>query len=141
MPATTPAAKTGLILPEHTDSLVEALVLTSPNGSRESIGQRLARLRKERGVTQKDLAAKLDLTQPFISQYERGDLRLHGDLIVRIAKALRVSADELLGLVPAKPGAVIRNRRLARRLQQIDKLSRRDQDAIVRTLEAFLERA
>lgn len=141
MPAPTPAAKTGLILPEHTDSLVEALVLTSPNGSRESIGQRLARLRKERGVTQKDLAAKLDLTQPFISQYERGDLRLHGDLIVRIARALHVSADELLGLAPAKPGAVIRNRRLARRLQQIDKLSRRDQDAIVRTLEAFLERA
>lgn len=140
MPTGTGPAKTGLILREHS-SLVEALVLTSPNGSRESIGQRLARLRKERGVTQKDLAAKLGLTQPFISQYERGDLRLHGDLIVRIAKALHVSSDELLGIAPAKPGAVIRNRRLARRLQQIDKLSRRDQDAIVRTLEAFLERA
>lgn len=141
MPTETGAAKTGLILRAHTDSLVEALVLTSPSGSRESIGQRLARLRKERGVTQKDLAAKLGLTQPFISQYERGELRLHGDLIVRIAKALHVSADELLGLAPARPGAVIRNRRLARRLQQIDKLPRRDQDAIVRTLEAFLERA
>jgi hypothetical protein len=39
---------------------------------------------------------------------------------------------------PAKTNGTTKNRRLLRRLQQIDKLPKRDQDALIRTIDAFL---
>lgn len=106
----------------------------------ETIGQRLARIRRERGLTQVELAEKLGVAQPVVSDYERGELRLHGELIVRLTGILGVGAEELLGLEKAKGnGAPIKNRRLARRLQEIDRLPRRDQQALLRTIDRFLE--
>jgi len=37
------------------------------------------------------------VSQPVVSDYERGGLRLHGELILRVAEILDVSANELLG--------------------------------------------
>jgi len=107
-----------------------------------ALGERLARLRKDRGFTQVELAEKLGIIQTIVSDYERGRLRPHHDMIVRMAKVLDVSTDELLGVVPPakRPGAQ-RNLRFVRRLQMIEKLPRRDQDALLRTIDAFLDRA
>lgn len=108
----------------------------------ESIGQRIARLRKERGVTQIELAERLGVTQPLVSNWERGEIRLHGELIVELARIFGVSADELLGLsAPTATSSSPARRRLSRRLQAIDKLSKRDQEALLRTIDAFLGKA
>jgi transcriptional regulator with XRE-family HTH domain len=108
----------------------------------ESLGQRLARLRKLKGFTQVELADKIGIIQSLISDYERDKLRPHPDMLVRFAVALGVTTDELLGLVrPAKPNAATGNRRLLRRIQQIDKLPKRDQEALLRTIDAFLSKA
>jgi len=104
----------------------------------ESPGERLARLRRDRGITQEELAEMLGVSQPVVSDYERGELRLHGELILQLTQILGVSADDLLGLKPMKSAEGVGNRRLARRLQQIEKLPRRDQQAILRTIDAFL---
>jgi transcriptional regulator with XRE-family HTH domain len=105
----------------------------------ETIGQRLARLRRERGLTQVELAQRLGVAQPVVSDYERGELRLHGQLIVKLTDILAVSSEELLGLKRSPSNGPIRNRRLLRRLQDIDKLPRRDQQALLRTIDRFLE--
>src|SRR5881397_2513563 len=111
-------------------------------GDQETIGQRLARLRRERGITQAEIAEKLGIVQPMVSDYERGELRLHGQLIVDLSRLLGVSADELLGLEkPRAGGGSVKNRRLLRRLQQLEKLPRRDQQALLRTIDAFLAKA
>jgi transcriptional regulator with XRE-family HTH domain len=107
----------------------------------ETVGQRLARLRRERGLTQVELAERLGIAQPIVSDYERGELRLHGQLIVRLTAILGVSADELLGLAPTPPTQPMAHRRLVRRLQAIDRLPRRDQQALYRTIDAFLKSA
>ena len=106
----------------------------------EPIGERLARLRKERGLTQIELASELGVTQSHISAWERGNLRLHGELIAEIAGLLDVSADELLGLekVPREDPT---SRRLVRRLRSFGQLPKRDQEALLRTIDAFLARA
>ena len=114
--------------PRHTDS------------ETETIGQRLARIRRERGLTQVELAEKLGVAQPVVSDYERGELRLHGELIIKLTDILGVSAEELLGLEKTKGnGAPVKNRRLARRLQEIEQLPRRDQQALLRTIDTFLK--
>ncbi len=107
----------------------------------ETIGKRLARLRKERGITQVELAAKLGVAQPMISDYERSELRLHGQLIVELTRIFDVSADELLGLETPRTPAAVRDRRLLRRLPQLARLTRRDQQAIFPTIDAFLVKA
>ncbi len=52
--------------------------------------------------------------------------------------------DEQLGIkAAARPSGVngqIKNRRLYRRMQQIEQLPRRDQDALLRTIEAFISK-
>jgi transcriptional regulator with XRE-family HTH domain len=108
----------------------------------ETIAQRLARLRRERGVTQQEMAERLGVSQPVVSDYERGELRLHGELIVTLARILGVSTDEILGYTPApRTNGAVKNRRILRRLQQLDRLPTRDQQAVLRTLDAFLAKA
>lgn len=115
--------------------------LTPPAGI-ETIGQRVTRLRKERAITQQELAERLGVSQPIVSDYERGALRLHGELIVKLTQILGVSSDELLGLHPAPPRTGnMKNRSILRRLQQLDRLPVRDQQAVLRTLDAFLAKA
>jgi len=105
----------------------------------ETIGQRLARARRERGMTQVELAQRLGVAQPVVSDYERGELRLHGELIVKLSDILGVSPEELLGLKKAPSNGALKNRRLMRRLQEIERLPRRDQQALLRTIDRFLE--
>lgn len=55
------------------------------------------------------------------SDYERGKLRLHGELIIQLSEILGVSADEILGISPPKAAkGAVKNRRLSHRLQAID---------------------
>ncbi len=105
------------------------------------MGQRLERLRKECGLTQVEVAQHLDVAQPTISQFERDERRLHSNQIVKLAKLYKVSADQILGLEKAPPSKDPTQRKIARRLNRIVGLSRRDQQALFRTIDAFLTKA
>ena len=104
----------------------------------ESIAERVARLRKEKGITQGEMARLLGVSQPVVSDYEHGDLRLHGELIIQLSRILGASTDEILGLKSPKTSNAVKNRRFLRRLQQVDTLPKRDQEALLRTIDAFL---
>ena len=67
-----------------------------------AIANRIAEARKDRGISQQQMAKKLGVTQPIISRYERGELRIHAELLVKIAKLLNIASDELLGLQAPK---------------------------------------
>ena len=117
------------------------VVARSATTEQESIGSRLARLRREKGLTQVELAERLSINQSMMSDYERDVIRLHGGLIVQLTQILGVSADELLGLKAAQGNGAIKNRRLLRQVQAMERLSKRDQQALLRTIEAFLSKA
>lgn len=79
------------------------------------------------------------MIQALISDYECDKLRPYADVVARFAGALGVTADELLGIKPSSAQqAPLKSRRFARRLQLVDKLPKRDQDALLRTIDAFL---
>ena len=54
------------------------------------------------------------------------------------AKALRVSSDEILGLKETDDHGLLKDRRFLRRLQRIEKLSKRDKQLLLGTLDKFL---
>ena len=57
----------------------------------------LARLRLERGLSQQDLAEKLNTTSVSIGRYEREDQRLTLPLLRKLAKVLGASVAEIAG--------------------------------------------
>jgi hypothetical protein len=81
------------------------------------------------------------VTQTLVSDYEVGRLRVHAGLVMRFAKALRVSADELLGLKESKENGFVKDRRFIRRFQEIEKLSRSEKQTLLKTIDHFLRGA
>ena len=61
------------------------------------IGQRIKRLRRQRGLTQERLADHLGVTDKAVSKWECGLTAPDLALIMPLARILHVSADELLG--------------------------------------------
>jgi transcriptional regulator with XRE-family HTH domain len=105
----------------------------------QTIARRLRELRKRRGLTQVELAAKVGIDQTLLSTYERGTVRIHGAMVAALAKALRTTTDEVLGMKESKENGAIKDRRFLRRLEQIDRLPRRKKDALLTTIDAFLK--
>lgn len=64
-------------------------------------------LRKEKGISQKNAAAALKVSQALLSHYEKGIRECGLDFVVRAADYFNVSCDYLLGRSPEKSGAVI----------------------------------
>lgn len=64
-------------------------------------------LRKERGLSQKQAAADLEVTQALLSHYENGKRECGLDFLVRAADYYKVSVDYLLGRSPMSTGASI----------------------------------
>ena len=106
----------------------------------ETVGQRLARLRKERGWTQVELAERLGIIQSLISDYERDRLRLNPAMVVRFAAALEITTDELLQ-PQTEPNPLRRkpSLRVLRRLERIEKLPQHQQNTLLKTIDGFLK--
>ena len=69
-------------------------------------------LRKERGLSQKQAAADLDVTQALLSHYENGKRECGLDFLVRAADYYNVSVDYLLGRSPMSSGASLTEQEL-----------------------------
>jgi transcriptional regulator with XRE-family HTH domain len=119
-----------------------SLKLPALDLGKETVGERIARLRKERGYTQIELAERIGTIQALISDYERDKLRLNGEMAVRFALALEVTTDELLGLTGMKAARGKKpSRKILRRLEQIEKLPAAQQAILLKTIDTFIKAA
>jgi transcriptional regulator with XRE-family HTH domain len=108
---------------------------------RTAFAKRLVAARTRRQLTQVELADALGVTQPLISLYERGLSEPSAAVIAAIARELRVSADELLGVKPpsrAENATDRENLRLMRKLRQVQQLPPRDRRAVVQFINALV---
>lgn len=67
----------------------------------------LTLLRKEKGLTQKEAAASLGISQALLSHYEKGIRECGLDFVVRVADFYGVSCDYLLGRSPDRSGLTL----------------------------------
>jgi transcriptional regulator with XRE-family HTH domain len=103
-------------------------------------GKRLSNLRKAAGFTQVELANELGVTQRMISYYEGHSEYPPANLIPLMAKTLRVSSDELLGIKPLKKSRQP-DSRLLRRMQQIEKMDNSTRRQVIQVIDTFIENA
>lgn len=67
------------------------------------LGQRIAALRREAGLSQAELARRLQISASAMGMYEQGRREPSGDILVAMAKELQVSTDYLLTGSPRTP--------------------------------------
>jgi len=63
--------------------------------TRKQFGRRIKQLRKERGMTQEQLALTANIERSYLGAIERGERSPTLDKISSIAKALKVSIEKL----------------------------------------------
>lgn len=61
-----------------------------------NIGKKLTTARKKAGMTQTELAEKLNVKQQHINRWEKEERTPSLEYFARICKALNISADEIL---------------------------------------------
>ena len=127
---------------QEIQTVARQLVATTERGTK-AIANRLTRIRKEQGITQVEMAKKLKTTQSVYSRYESGEFRLHGELLLAMAKILAVTPNDILGVTKSgntKAPLSEYNipKRVLRRLRGIEDLTRTDQDYLLRTIDAFM---
>jgi transcriptional regulator with XRE-family HTH domain len=105
----------------------------------EGFGTRLAALRQARGLTQDELGTAVGISNRMIAYYERQDAQPPGAILVELARALKVSTDELLGVKPVTEKLSPKTARLLKRLRRIEELPAADQRAVLKLVDAMLE--
>ena len=64
--------------------------------NQDKIGKFIAQIRKEKKLTQEDLATKLGITKNAVSKWERGISMMDMSLLIPVCDILEVSITELL---------------------------------------------
>ena len=63
----------------------------------KEIGEKIKIMRKQRGLTQEDLAHLIQKNTNLLARWERGEIKLQTENIIKIARALGTSSSYLLG--------------------------------------------
>lgn len=101
--------------------------------------QKLAKMRKEKGFTQEDMAQKAGVGIAQLRRYEGGKSSPTLEVIKNIAKTLGVTTDELIfdeeeGVASNK----IVDRKLLEQFEMVTKMNPHDKDAIKTILESMI---
>jgi transcriptional regulator with XRE-family HTH domain len=117
---------------------ISRLKLPPLNLGKESIGERIRRIRKERGFTQIELAERIGLIQSLVCDYEKDRLRLSAEMALRFAIALEISVDDLLRPKNTKAVSKQPSRKVLRRLESIESLPSHQQQTVLKTIDTML---
>lgn len=105
----------------------------------EGFGQRLAEIRKSRGMTQAELGDAVGVSNRVIAYYELESTQPPGAMLVDLARALHVTTDELLGASPVRERVRPKTARLMKRLQRVADLPPTDQKAVLKFIDALVQ--
>jgi transcriptional regulator with XRE-family HTH domain len=103
-------------------------------------GERLATIRKARGLTQVQLAEAAGTTQRAISYYETEAGFPPMPAVIALARVLKVSTDELMGIEQPRADLLQddpETRRLWKKFQQVRDLPEKDQRAVIRLVNSL----
>jgi transcriptional regulator with XRE-family HTH domain len=101
-----------------------------------TFSKRLVAIRKEKGLSQGELADKVDSTSITIGRYERDEVKPSIEVASKIAIVLGVSLDYLAGITDSDLDSTVLNK-----IIDVQKLNEEDRKQIMTTLDALLRDA
>lgn len=100
---------------------------------------RLTKLRKDKGLTQEELAKKVGVGIAQMRRYEKGSSSPTLDVIKNMARTLGISADELIFDESERvPAARIMDRKLLEQFEMLEELSPHDREAVKTLIESVI---
>jgi len=106
--------------------------------SYRKLGARIRVLRQQRDLTQAKLAKLLGTKQTAISEVERGNRGLSLQQLVKLARALKTTPNDILGETNGR-AARPTSARILRRLHRIEQLPRDQQDALLQLIDGAIK--
>lgn len=92
----------------------------------KDLGNRIAEMLSKRGITQKELASTIGVTEAVISRYVSGERDPKPETIANIATALRTTSDYLLGIENEEFDHTRIRRIIARNASQMTQQEKKD---------------
>jgi len=102
-----------------------------------TFGQKMAFCRKERKISQAELGKRSGINGDIIGKYERDEMKPSIETAKKLADALEVSLDYLVGEGDLK----VLDKKTLQRLEDIDKLPEVDKQNIFYTLDNLIKAA
>ena len=102
-----------------------------------SFGQRIIQIRKEKNMSQEQLAKALKATPTTIGRYERDEVKPSIEVAVKIAQALEVSLDYLTGYSKT----AIKDKKMIERINTILSLDEKDREHIIYAIDGLIKSA
>jgi transcriptional regulator with XRE-family HTH domain len=91
-----------------------------------TFGEKVLQVRKSLKWSQNDLAQKVGTSAPIIGRYERGEIKPSIEMAAKIADALGVTTDYLLG----RSDKIVLDKKILQRIESIESLSEDDKQKI-----------
>ena len=104
-----------------------------------SFGQRLTQCRKARGLTQAELARRMQTNHSILGKYERDQVRPSIDVVVRLTEELETTVSYLLGEVEEE--TLLKDPVMLERLKTLHALPEEQRRHILYALDAMLRDA
>ena len=104
----------------------------------QTLGQRVATLRKDQHMTQVQLAEYLGISQQLIASYEAGRRKIPASVLPALAKLFAVPVEQLLGMSnrATRRGPTPK---LQRQIEQISRLPKAKQRFVIAMLDTVLQ--
>jgi transcriptional regulator with XRE-family HTH domain len=112
--------------------------MTDPRTLAKQIGERLAQIRKDQGMTQVELAEAVHLSQQLIAEYEAGKKNIPVWRLVNLAEALGIASDALLADSDEKTLKRGPTPKLQKQIERISSLPKEQQKSILQVLDMAL---
>ena len=105
---------------------------------RTSFGQRLHALREQAGLSQQQLADRIGLSQRAYAYWERHPVALRPDQLLKLADALHVSVEDLVGTNGTKKRGSGPTGKMRQLFEAASRLPRSQQQKIAAIIEPFI---
>lgn len=100
-----------------------------------TVAERLTDIRKNRGYTQLELAERVGITREVLASYELGRARIYDEMIYRLATALDVTTDRILGKEERKDVNESISLRYTKRIKEIESLPEYKRRMVLKALD------
>ena len=98
-----------------------------------TFGERITLVRKRKKMSQADVGKKISINGDAIGRYERNEVRPTIEMATKLAQALEVSLDYLVGNTDTEI-----DKATLQRIQELNKLSETDRKHVLMTMDALI---
>ena len=98
-----------------------------------TFGERITLVRKRKKMSQADVGKKIGINGDAIGRYERNEVRPTIEMATKLAQALEVSLDYLVGNTDTEI-----DKATLQRIQELNKLSETDRKHVLMTMDALI---